>query len=256
MEIDGEVVTEYDKEKIELEIMRVNQEKLLQAKGTPLRDQQSSLLVGEQGDFKTWEKILERLVQLPHDIDKGLALWYNFITSIKQLDIMEFMWTTEEYCHSWTKMKEEKTTLPGIQVAHLKCLDPETTAADVMSKLALVPLITGYSPDTWRVGIDSMIPKKVADLRPEKLRLILLMDARFNHNNKLIGKKMMAYGEKHHLLAPEQYGSRKTNQQSIMQLTSALHWILCDNQGQLPYISLMTQNHAMIELYYSLHISQ
>jgi hypothetical protein len=78
---------------------------------------------------------------------------------------MEFMWTTEEYCHSWTKMKEEKTTLPGIQVAHLKCLDPETTAADVMSKLALVPLITG--DDMWRVGIDSMIPKKVADLRLE-----------------------------------------------------------------------------------------
>jgi Reverse transcriptase (RNA-dependent DNA polymerase). len=55
-----------------------------------------------------------------------------------------------------------------------------------------------------------MIPKKTADLRPEKLRLILLMDARFNHNNKLIGKKMMEYGEKHGLLANEQYGSRKS----------------------------------------------
>lgn len=45
--------------------------------------------------------------------------------------------------------------------------------------------------------------------RPEKLWLILLMDARFNHNNKLIGKKLMEYGEKHGLLAKEQYGSRK-----------------------------------------------
>jgi hypothetical protein len=58
-------------------------------------------------------------------------------------------------------------------------------------------------------GIDSIIPKKVADLRPSKLRLILLMDARFNHNNKLIGKKMMEYGEREKLLAPEQFGSRK-----------------------------------------------
>jgi hypothetical protein len=78
-----------------------------------------------------------------------------------------------------------------------------------MSQLALIPLITGYSPKTWRTGIDSMIPKKTLDLRPEKLRLILLMDARFNHNNKLIGKKMMEYGEKYNLLAPEQFGSRK-----------------------------------------------
>ena len=54
-----------------------------------------------------------------------------------------------------------------------------------------------------------MIPKKIHDLRPEKLRLILLMDCRFNHNNKLIGKKMMEYGENNKLLAKEQYGSRK-----------------------------------------------
>jgi hypothetical protein len=52
-------------------------------------------------------------------------------------------------------------------------------------------------------------PQKIADLRPSKLRLILLLDARFNHNNKLIGKKMMEYGEKFGLLAPEQFGSRK-----------------------------------------------
>jgi hypothetical protein len=86
-------------------------------------------------------------------------------------------------------MTEDKTTLPGIQVAHLKSIEPLSRSADVLSKLALIPLIVGYSPITWRTGIDSMIPKKVADLRPEKLRLILLMDARFNHNNKLIGKK-------------------------------------------------------------------
>ena len=60
-----------------------------------------------------------------------------------------------------------------------------------------------------------MIPKKLlGEHRPEKLRLILLMDARFNHNNKLIGRKMMEYGEKHGLLAEEQYGSRQ-NMHSI-----------------------------------------
>ena len=60
------------------------------------------------------------------------------------------------------------------------------------------------------VGIDSMIPKKVAgECRPDKLRLILLFDARFNHNNKLIGKKMMEYAEERGILAKEQFGSRK-----------------------------------------------
>ena len=62
--------------------------------------------------------------------------------------------------------------------------------------MALIPLLTGYAPKNWKRGIDSMIPKKKDEWRPGKLRLILLMDARFNHNNKLIGKKMMEQGEK------------------------------------------------------------
>ena len=54
-----------------------------------------------------------------------------------------------------------------------------------------------------------MIPKKLHDLLPSKLRLILLMDCHFNHNNKYEGKKVMEFGEKNGLLAKEQYGSRK-----------------------------------------------
>jgi hypothetical protein len=68
--------------------------------------------------------------------------------------------------------------------------------------------------------------KKMADLRPEKLRQILLMDARFNHNNKLIGKKMMEYGETHGLLAQEQYMVvEKASPLRSMRLTNEWSWI-------------------------------
>lgn len=67
---------------------------------------------------------------------------------------------TEEYCQSWGKMKEEKTTLPGIQVAHLKCLDHTSHVADLISQLAMIPLLTGYSPQTLQTGINSMIPRR------------------------------------------------------------------------------------------------
>jgi hypothetical protein len=88
-------------------------------------------------------------------------------------------------------MSETKTSMPGIQAAHIKSIDPTTEAADVFSWMALIPLITGYAPNKWKKGIDSMIPKKKNEWRPEKLHLILLMDARFNHNNKFIGRKLM-----------------------------------------------------------------
>jgi hypothetical protein len=42
-----------------------------------------------------------------------------------------------------------------------------------------------------------------------KLRTILLYDAEFNMSNKNLGRRMMAFAEKHGGLAEEQYGSRK-----------------------------------------------
>jgi hypothetical protein len=83
-------------------------------------------------------------------------------------------------------MSEDKSSLPGIQAAHLKSVDPSSKAADAISWMALIPLITGYVPINWKRGVDSMIPKKKNEWIAGKLRLILLMEARFNQNNKLI----------------------------------------------------------------------
>ena len=41
------------------------------------------------------------------------------------------------------------------------------------------------------------------------MRTIVLIEADHNLNNKLLGKRAMAYSEKYQALAPEQYGSRK-----------------------------------------------
>lgn len=196
-------------EEIEDEIIGANKQRLLQACNTPFRKDPLQTLVGEQMDFNKWEQILNGEIILPEEgIEEGTKLWYNLISTNK-LDDFKLEWTPEEYFISWKKMKEEKVSAPGIHNGHLKSIDPHSVAAWVISNMALLPLQTGYTPLQWRVGIDSMIPKKVNDLRPEKLRLILLMDARFNHNNKLIGKKILEFGEKNGLLADEQYGSRK-----------------------------------------------
>mmetsp|Transcript_8494 Transcript_8494/g.16012 ORF Transcript_8494/g.16012 Transcript_8494/m.16012 type:complete len:1891 (+) Transcript_8494:4302-9974(+) len=198
-----------DREEIEYEIGRANKKRLLQSYNTPFRQEPLQTIVGEQMDFTKWEKILRGEIELPEEgIEEGTKLWYNLISSNK-LESFKLDWTPVEYFESWKKMKEEKASAPGIHNGHLKCIDPYSSAAQVISDMALLPLQTGYTPLCWRIGIDSMIPKKANDLRPEKLRLILLMDARFNHNNKLIGKKILEFGEKHGLVAEEQYGSRK-----------------------------------------------
>jgi hypothetical protein len=187
---DGSTTTVHDRETIAEHIMRANIEKRQQARNTPCRMEPLSQLLGEQMEYSKWEQILAGAITLPDEgIEEGTRLWYNMV-SAPVGDSFDITWTTEEYIDSWKKMEETKSSIPGIHTVHMKCLDPHTKAAEVLSRLALIPLLTGYAPKSWMEGIDSMIPKKVVgECRPDKLRLILLFDARFNHNNKLIGKK-------------------------------------------------------------------
>ena len=75
--------------------------------------------------------------------------------------------------------------------------------------MARIPLKTGYTPKRWTQSVDSMLPKKPGEWRPQKLRLTSLLMPDFNHNNKIMGREVMKRAEKNSLLAPEQYGSRK-----------------------------------------------
>ena len=54
-----------------------------------------------------------------------------------------------------------------------------------------------------------MIQKKAKVNLVSKLRTLVLTDAGFNHNNKILGRRTLQHAEKHNLIAKEQYGSRK-----------------------------------------------
>jgi hypothetical protein len=209
IETEDGLQTLVNKEQIEEEIIKVNKEKLLQARDTPLRGEPLRSIIGERMEYEQWEKLLRKEIKIPDGLEEGTRLWFEAIQDFSD-EPFEIEWTTDEYFEGWKAMSEDKSSLPGIQAAHLKSVDPSSKAADVISWMALIPLITGYAPELWKRGVDSMIPKKKNEWRASKLRLILLMEARFNQNNKLIGRKMMEYGEKKGFLAREQFGSRKS----------------------------------------------
>lgn len=165
-------------------------------------------IVGERMEYDTWEKLLKSEIEIPEDLEEGTKLWFKAMQEPDD-EAPEIEWTTKEYFVGWKKMSEDKSSLPGIQAAHIKCVNYKTKAAEVISKMALIPLISAYAPKAWKKGTDSMIPKKANEWRPSKLCLILLMESRFNQNNKIIGRKMMEYGEKKGFLVREQFGSRR-----------------------------------------------
>jgi len=96
-------------------------------------------------DYDKWEQILRKEIKLPDEVEEGTKLWYDYIQDFIE-DTEDITWTMEEYCNSWKKMKEDKASLPGIHTTHMKCLDSATKAAEVISRLALIPLLTGYAP--------------------------------------------------------------------------------------------------------------
>ena len=74
--------------------------------------------------------------------------------------------------------------------------------------MANIPYISDYSPERWRTGTNSIIPKEIGNYKINRLKTILLYEADFNFNNKTLAKRMMKTVEKVGVIAPEQYGSR------------------------------------------------
>ena len=207
---DGQRILISDKETMEREIGRVNVAKLQQANNTPLRQEPLRTHFGEEGDFSKWTNIVEGNLHLPPDFpaEQGTKLWIHKIQSMKTT-ANDTSWTPEEYADGWKRMNENTTSAPGPSFSHYKAAQPNSQAATIHSLLALAPLLLGFAPTAWCKAVASMIPKKKEDLRPAKLRLITLMHALFNHNNKWVGREMMKFGEANNLLAREQYGGRK-----------------------------------------------
>ena len=179
------------KEEIEREIARANVEKLLQADNTPLRMEPFQTHFGEDSDFTKRDKIAIGTLKLPEgvQVDKGVQLWFDKLQSTDYTE-QKTEWTADKYCDSWKQMDERTTLLPGPAFSHFKVLQKESITAEVHLLLALIPMVTGFAPTGWCKSVASMILKKQQDLCPAKLRLITLLHALFNHNNKWVGKKI------------------------------------------------------------------
>ena len=139
----------------------------------------------------------------------------------------ETSWTPDEYSEGWKRMKEHTTLALGPAFSHYKAVQPSSHAAVIHSLLALAPLLLSFAPTAWCKAVAAMIPKKKEDLRPAKLRLITLMNALFNHNNKWVGREMMKFGEDNNLLAREQCGGqkRKSANQNVLNKRLILDYI-------------------------------
>ena len=117
----------------------------------------------------------------------------------------------EECQQGWKNSKERTSSAMkhGTHFGHWKVGYIDDEIAEVHTGLANIPFMTGYSPERWKFGINTLITKEHGNHRINRLRTILLYEADYNFNNKVLGRRMMEHAENNNILAPEQYGSRK-----------------------------------------------
>jgi hypothetical protein len=131
--------------------------------------------------------------------------------------------STAEHISSWRYSREGIAPgHSGLHPAHWKasCQDPYLASMD--AAWANYPLVSGYSPERWRHGVDTLIPKKLGSEGVEDLRPILLFEVDCNMSNKRIGRVMMEMAERNGGLSKEQYGSRKDHSAGIQALNHCL----------------------------------
>ena len=205
---EGEMETIKDKKAMEREIMEANAKKLESANESPIRQGELKDIITD-ADYERWEDFLDGKVEVNIQMETGTKEFLEIFRGAK-IKEEDAMFTVDEYIKSWRPVREHTSCAPGaLHYGTFKAMHTCRPAAELHTIMARIPMRTGYVPHRWTHSVDSMLPKKPNEWRPSKLRLTSLLQADFNHNNKILGRKTMKWAEEKQQLAPEQYGSRK-----------------------------------------------
>lgn len=117
--------------------------------------------------------------------------------------------TSSDFLAMWSKASERTSSSPfSCHFGHWKAIASRPILAETNACIASICYTSGFSPPSWRKAVNVFLEKKQGVIDVDRLRIILLFDAEFNFTNKLTGRRMMQFAERHNLIAPEQFGSR------------------------------------------------
>ena len=236
-----------------------NMQKYTQTKGTICTQEPLRSLLGRYGETELCNNILEGNPTLP----EGTPEYVNdFMAELKKVttdkEDVSLQISTSEFKEGWGKMKESTSSgKSGVHFGNLITCAEDDKLAQFESSIAQIPFMTGYSPLLWKEGTIVMIKKKAGNAEIGALRSIVLLEADYNFNNKILGKRAMAHAEEIQALAPEQYGSRKGKTAIDQALHKRLTYdiirqhrlpaILCSNDAKSCYDRIL---HPMASLAY------
>ena len=243
--IEGREHIHSSKEDVETAIIKANDKKYRQTVDTP---PMSTLLpdLGFLGNTAACSDILKGKYVPCTPIDQYTRALLNEFQRPPNIPQIPLTYTPTEYSTGWKKMREQTSSgLSGMHFGHHKACSQDVTLSRFEATMSAIPYSSGYSPSRYRNSVNTMLKKKHNKIAADQLRTILLLEADFNHLNKKLGRDLMWHAEKHQLIAPEQFGSRKHHSCIDQVLVKRLYYdslrfsrtngFLCSNDAKACY---------------------
>ena len=193
-------------------LIEENENKYTQSEDTPPLQEPLKSLLGELADTPFCDSILEGTADIPETVG---PYGTEFLQHLKKppnitLNQIPAYISTSTFQSGWNKMKEHTAAgISGIHFGHMKTCAKDEMLSSFESSIAQIAYGSGSPPASWKNSIICMIKKKSQVEHISGLRSVVLTEADFNFNNKILGKSTMAAAETAQVLAKEQYGSRK-----------------------------------------------
>ena len=170
-------------------------------------------LLGRTGNTQFCQSILQGNAIFPHGTPPYTIEFFQQMKKSPRANSIPVTSniSKEDFIEGWKNMKETTSAASkqGLHFGHLKAsaLHPELAVFE--SSISHLPFHTGYAPKSWKEGTIVMIKKRIGLDNVKSLRSIVLTEADFNFNNKILGRRAIQHAEETNDIAQEQYGSRK-----------------------------------------------
>lgn len=206
-----------EKKDIEQCLLRVNKAKTHASDNTPFLQEPLLSDFGYRNTGENGDKVLAGTYQPPPGTNPYAEILLRElkrdeppgIPSTTAYHPRKFI-STEDHIRGWKRAKVNTSSgMSNLHFGMFKANAQDIYLAEIDASMRSIAYTTGYAFRRWKRGVDVQLLKRSKDYRADKLRTILLLEADFNMNNKVLGADAMKAGESRNQLAADNYGGRK-----------------------------------------------
>ena len=216
---DSEWVTHTSRSAVEEAGLQFLDKHFRQAYDTPPLQEPFVSEFGFLADTPAAAQVLDGTYVPPDNMDPYLVDLLRHCKRPGSVTDLSAIMTMKEYQGIWRKGAKEKTSScpKSPHFGHYIAMASDNSLSQLMAHLLSVPMLAGFSPELYRLMTACLLQKKPGVIQIDKQRFILLLDGMFSTSCRFMARKTAVNAEKFHLLAKEQFGSRKVH--DAMQLS-------------------------------------